>query len=317
MTDTFSATDPFRRLPVELIFQILEDTADFVGVESLTSVSRPARAAFHADPQAIMQVISTSNPITSQPEIRSLISNIAVIQNPSSYCATLDDYEKVTSANDSLNSSKRFQSPEVACRLLHIAANIQRLACLCLSRLQNEFESAVGTSTLPAQQTNEPFSWIEEYRMYWALWHLQCYSDLRKSVDKRFSCPRDAGNPPVDARWSWPSESVQALELYPSSDKRMELRKEVIWTVAVALDDLKRSSPLARLRDLLQPEHRSTLSWDLEPNTPIPFFSSFKLPETVETQYPIWSPPPVPTENPVATDGLVQVSPLLGFAKRT
>ncbi|KAJ5988325.1 hypothetical protein N7481_003535 [Penicillium waksmanii] len=301
MTETFSAIDPFRRLPVELIFQIFEDTADFVGVESLISVSRPARAAFYADPQAIMQAILISNPITLQPELRSLVSNIAILHNPSSHCSTLDDYEKVTALNDKLYSSQRFQSPEVACRILHIAAQIQRLGCVCLSKLQKEFASAVGISPLLAQQANEPFSWIEEYRMYWALWHLRCYSDLRKSVDKRFSSFYNTGNPPDNARWSWPSESIQALDLYPTSDDIHEFRKEVIWTVAVALEDLKTCSPSALPGDVLQPEYKSTLSWDLHPNTPIPFFSSFKLPQTVETQYPIWSPPPVPAKNPVTT----------------
>lgn len=291
--------DPFRRLPVELIFQIFEDTADFIGVESLTSVSRPARAAFHADPQAIMQAISTSNPITSQPELRLLVSKIAILHNPSSHCSTLDDYEKVTALNDRIHSSQRFQSPEVACRIFHIAAQIQWLACVCLSRLQKEFASAVGTSLLLAQQANEPFSWIEEYRMYWALWHLRCYSDLRKTVDKRFTSFHDTGTSSDDVRWSWPSASVQALDLYPTSDNIHEFRKELIWTVAVALEDLKPYSAFAFPGDVLQPEHRSTLSWDLHPNTPIPFFSSFKLTRTVETQYPTWSPPPVPAENPV------------------
>lgn len=289
--------DPFLQLPVELICQILEDTADFVGVESLTSVSRPARAVLQANSPAIMQAISASHPIASQPEIKSLVSNIVILHSPSIHCATLDGFKQLAAEVHELDSPQRFHSPQVACRILHIAAQIQRLACVCLAKLQREFSCAVEASPLHAQQANRPFSCIEEYRVCWALWHLRCYSDLRKSVDNRFSPFYNAGNSSIHSKWSWPNESIQALDLYPNSDTFNPFMKEIIWTVAVALEDLKACPPSVFPGEKLQPEHRSTLSWELSAETPIPFFSSFELPRLVETQYSIWSPPPVPTRN--------------------
>lgn len=103
--------DPFLQLPVELICQILEDTADFVGVESLTSVSRPARAVLQANSPAIMQAISASHPIASQPEIKSLVSNIVILHSPSIHCATLDGFQQLAAEVHELDSPQRFHSP--------------------------------------------------------------------------------------------------------------------------------------------------------------------------------------------------------------
>ncbi|CAG7996477.1 unnamed protein product [Penicillium salamii] len=263
--------DPFRRLPVELMFQILENTADFVGVESLISVSRPARAAFLMDSYAIVHAIATSNPITTQPEVRRLVHNIVILHSPA-----------VTEEDE---ASQRFKWQQMACRVLHIAAQIQRLACACLSKLRREFASAVGFDPLHAQRANEPFSWIEEYRTYWALWHLRCVSDYAKYVEKQRSYLHSGGDPP--------RKLTQDVEIHPTSDDVHAFLKEVIWTVAVTLEDLQ-ACPFTRFSGgVLKPEHRNTLSWDLD--TDIPFFRSFELPRSVETQYSIWSPPPIPT----------------------
>lgn len=58
--------DPFQRLPAELVGQILQDTADFAGVDSLISVSLHARATFQANSCTISQGLIYSNSITSQ-----------------------------------------------------------------------------------------------------------------------------------------------------------------------------------------------------------------------------------------------------------
>ncbi|CAG8020427.1 unnamed protein product [Penicillium olsonii] len=274
--------DPFQRLPVELMLQILEDTADFVGVESLTSVPRPARAAFHMDSWAIMHVISALNPITSQPEVRVLISNIVVVHKR---------LHKTTLVTEELEASQRAWRQEIACFLLHIAAQIQRLACVCLSRLRQEFASAVGASPLHAQRANGPFSWIEEYRIYWARWHLRSYSDVHKFKEEQFSVWETTGR--LKSRFS------RDIDVYPTSDGVFDFLKEAIWAVAITVEDLQACSPSEFPQRVLRPEHRSILSWNNEIDTP--FFTSFELPRSTETQYPIWSPPPVPTQNLVTS----------------
>ncbi|CAG7937630.1 unnamed protein product [Penicillium salamii] len=262
--------DPFRRLPVELMFQILEDMDDYVGVESLISVSRPARAAFHMDSYAIVDAIITSNPITTQPDVKRLVHNIVILHTPA-----------VTEEDE---ASQRFKWQQIGSRVLHIAAQIQRLACACLAKLRREFASAVGLEPLHAQRANEPFSWIEEYRMYWALWHLRSFSDYTKYVGKHRSSLYDSGDPPP--------KLIQDVDIDPTSHGVHVFLKEIIWTAAVTLEDLK-TCPMTRSPGVLKPEHRNTLSWDMD--TDVPFFRSFELPRSVETQYSIWSPPPIPT----------------------
>ncbi|CAG8945367.1 unnamed protein product [Penicillium salamii] len=268
--------DPFRRLPVELMFQILENTDDYVGVESLISVSRPARAAFHMDSYAIVDAIATSNPITSQPDVKRLVHNIVILHTPA-----------VTEEDE---ASQRFKWQQIGSRVLHIAAQIQRLACACLSKLRREFASAVGLEPLHAQRANEPFRWIEEYRMYWALWHLRSFSDYTKYVEKYRSYMSGGGDPPP--------KLTQDVDIDPTSHGVHVFLKEIIWTAAVALEDLQ-TCPMTRSSGgVLKPEHRNTLSWDMD--TDVPFFRSFELPRSVETQYSTWSPPPIPIANVMA-----------------
>lgn len=66
--------DPFQRLPAELIGQILRNAADFLGVDSLITVSRQARAIFQAHSCLIIQDQISLNSIASQPEIKKLLS---------------------------------------------------------------------------------------------------------------------------------------------------------------------------------------------------------------------------------------------------
>ncbi|CAG8917901.1 unnamed protein product [Penicillium salamii] len=293
--------DPFQQLPAELIRQIIGDTADFVGTESLISVSRHARSVFKLDTYAITRVLLSSNPITSQLEIKRLLSNIAVIHSPSIFCASLDEYMEAAASNETLDSPHQLQTPDVACRVLHIAAQIQRLACICLSKLRREFVIAVGGLPAHAKNANMSFSWMEEYRVYWALWHLQCYSDLRKITGWRALNPHDARSHLIDRKWQWSDESMQALDSYFTLTGSHPLRSEEIWTVAVALEDLGARSFKIFPEGKLQPEYRSTLSRDLPPDTPIPLFSSIEIPRSVKTEHPVWSPPPTPEKNPVTS----------------
>ncbi|CAG8074686.1 unnamed protein product [Penicillium olsonii] len=274
--------DPFQRLPVELMLQILEDTADFVGVESLTSVSRPARAAFHMGSWAIMHVISALNPIASQSEVRVLISNIVVVH---------ERLHKTTLVTVELEAPQRAWRQEIACSILHIGAQIQRLACACLSMLRQEFASAVGASPLHAQRANEPFSWIEEYRIYWALWHLQYYSDVRRFKEEQFSL--------WESTEGSKSHFARDIDVYPTPDGVFDFLKEAIWAVAITIEDLQACSPSEFPQRVLRLEHISIPPWNNEIDTP--FIPSFKLPRSTETQYPIWSPPPVPTKNLVTS----------------
>lgn len=283
--------DPFQRLPAELVGQILQDTADFAGVDSLISVSLHARATFQANSCTIFQGLVSSNSITSQPEIKKLLSSIALIHHPSICCTSLDQYMQLTNGEEgALESALCQQNSGLACRIFRIAAQTQRLACTCLSTLRQGLVTAVGTSPIRTKKATEPFSYIEEYRVYWALWLLRCYSDLRKAVDSRSTGPN----------WIWSRDEINKLDAYATLNGIHSFRAEQIWTVASILVELGPRLASPSTGESIELPHPSTAAWDLAPNTPIPFFSSFELSQSIEKEYSrLWCPPQAHIENPV------------------
>ncbi|KAL2871452.1 uncharacterized protein BJX67DRAFT_377222 [Aspergillus lucknowensis] len=188
--------DPFEKIPPELIRQIILYTADFATVENVISVSPHIFAVLQAH-LTITRDLILDNPITSLPEMQRLCYNIALINSPLTHIVDLPDYQQ------SCEGTPSFSDEQSLC-LIQTAAQIQRLACACLSLIQRNLVSAV--EHLPASSINgperaikavEPFSWIEEYRVYWSLWHLRHYSDLRKAATQH---------------WSWSESSVHGLD---------------------------------------------------------------------------------------------------------
>lgn len=298
--------DPFQRLPPELVSQILRNT-DFVGVDSLVSVSLKARAVFQANSRAIIQDLVSSNSITSHPEIKKLLSNIALIHDPSICCTSLDEYILLTNREGNENALESIlcrQNSDLAHRILRITAQTQRLACICLLTLRQGLVTALGTlRSLPirTQKANEPFSYLEEYRVYWAIWQLKCYSDLRKAVDWRASSSTNsAEGPSTDQNWIWSRESIEKLDAYTTFNEIHDFRAEQIWTVASVLVELGASLISPSTGESLALQHPSTVAWDLPPNTPIPFFSSFQPARSVGNDHSLlWCPPQTPVEDPV------------------
>lgn len=289
--------DPFQRLPAELVGQIIRNTADFVGVDSLITVSRQARAVFQLNSSSIVQDLVSSNSITSQPEIKKLLSHIAFIHRPSIRCTSLDEYMQLANREEGalgLPFCQKDSDSDLACRILRIAAQTQRLACACLSALRQGLATAVGTSSNRTQMANGPFSYLEEYRVYWALWHLRRYSDLRKTAGQK---------------WMWSREEINKLDSYTALSGIHDFRAEQIWTVASVLVELgaRLASPSTGESQELQ--HASAAAWDLAPNTPIPVFLSFELARSIENNDSmLWCPPQTPIEDPVTKAWKLTVS---------
>lgn len=291
--------DPFQRLPAELVSQVLRNT-DFVGVDGLVSVSLKARAVFQANSHAIIQDLISSNSITSHPEIKKLLSNIALIHDPSICCTSLDEYMQLTNGNENaLESTLYRQNSDLACHILRIAAQTQRLACICLLTLRRGLVTALETSPIRAQKANEPFSYLEEYRVYWAIWQLKCYSDLRKAIDWRASSlTNSAEGPSTSQKWIWSRESTNNLDTYTTFNEIHDFRAEQIWTVASVLVELGTPLVSPSTGELLPLQYPSTVAWDLPLNTPIPFFSSFQPVRSVRNNHSLlWCPPQTPIED--------------------
>ncbi|KAB8256688.1 hypothetical protein BDV32DRAFT_153083 [Aspergillus pseudonomiae] len=268
----------FEKLPPEIIVRIIQYAADFVGTESLLVVSPWVHAVFEAQPHRITEDLIVSNPVNAMPEIQNLLRNIALV--PTVHRASLDHYMGVMCESTSSVLPPQMSFAELF-RIVQIAAQVQRLACVCLSTMRQNFISAVGTTAtgslsgaVRAQKASEPFSWVEEYRVYWALWHLVYYSIL------------------CEAARELPADSVQRIYACAVRNEMWTPRKEYIWTVAAVLSDLGLHPSYG---DSAQQEP-SKASWDLPEETPIPLFTSF---EFCFENYLIWSPQPVPESTPV------------------
>ncbi|KAK6810543.1 hypothetical protein RU639_013712 [Aspergillus parasiticus] len=268
----------FENLPPEIIIRIIRDAADFVGIQSLLVVSPRVHAVFEAQPYRITEDLILSNPMTTMPEIRNLIRYTALV--PTVHRSSVDNYIAVMCESTSSVLPRQMSFAELD-RIVQIAAQVQRLACVCLSTMQQNFISAVGATAagslcgaVRAQKASEPLLWIEEYRVYWALWHLVYYSILCEAAE------------PL------PADSIQRIYQSAIRNQMWIYRNEYIWTVAAVLSDLG----LRPSYGDSEQQEPSKAFWDLPEETPIPLFTSF---EFKFENYLIWSPQPVPKSTPV------------------
>ncbi|RAK92221.1 hypothetical protein BO79DRAFT_276960 [Aspergillus costaricaensis CBS 115574] len=227
--------DPLSKLPYELLSLIIDYTADWITLESLIQISPPlhdlfttsaapstspkkqsrrsARTSSKAHREAIRIVKYTlkNNPIMSV-AIRRHFHIITKLRQFSSQPAVSRTicYTTLLLGND--DSSLSFDSPPAHTTLLEmitLAANIQRLACACLSTFLTRLRSVhphrwtkedLDPKTSASTQTDmEPYklhdvgppSWLEEYRIYRPLWFLQLRYELL-SVGKKLRLFTDA-----------------------------------------------------------------------------------------------------------------------------
>ncbi|KAL2786340.1 hypothetical protein BJX66DRAFT_36463 [Aspergillus keveii] len=176
---------PFECLPVELILNIIVCTSDFVGLESLLILSPRVRAVFHTHPRIILDCIA-KNPMTMMPDIQQRCRIIAMIHSNRLRPTDIDD--DIYTCPHLLDSfSPSHTTDEEILHILHTAARIQRLACACLYTMQRNFVSAVDAvfGSEAAQKAGEPLTWIEEFRVYQALWHLELCCSLRNAATGR------------------------------------------------------------------------------------------------------------------------------------
>ncbi|RDW81443.1 uncharacterized protein DSM5745_05000 [Aspergillus mulundensis] len=296
--------DLFGRLPPELIHQIIFYLADFPDVESIVSASPRVSAVLHARPKLAHDLLR-ANSITGTPEIQRICYHTAFIDAGLIRCTDLRHYQYAC-------RSMPIGSYAEALCIIKLAARIQRLACACLSLSQENFVTAVGKhpalgelASERAQLVNTSFTWMEEYRVYWALWRLQHYSELRKAAK---------------GRWGWDETSVENLDAYLVWNFIDERLAERMWTVAALLSDLGLEAVYGHYslqdkpevltqypyseRDFLsqdsEGQESSLAAWTFPRNTPIPFIPLLDLPSPTghgrSTTKPssIWIPPPEP-----------------------
>ena len=275
--------DPFELLPPELIVQILLSTADFVGIESLLIVSPRVYAVFYERPSRSFQAILEANSIASEDVVQRTIREVWLLHGPS-----FDEYLKFTDGvHGQLETDTHTYTHDATVpKMMQISAQIQRLACLCLSTMRQNFVNAIGCTgvgSLPgpvrAQYAARDFSWVEEANVFWILWHLRHYSDLHTRGSHE----------------NWPASSAERFAEYRERNSLHMYHAEMISVVSAILDDLG-LNPIYSYPGLRECEESPEASWGYPVQTPLPRFHSFELEDTHIT---IWPPQPKPEVSPV------------------
>ncbi|GKZ37024.1 hypothetical protein AbraIFM66950_008317 [Aspergillus brasiliensis] len=158
---------------------------------------------------------------------------------------------------------------------VHMAANIQRLACACLTFLRGLLQAHWDWNKRfhPMKPLDlSPFSWEEEYRVYRALWHLQLYSVLHKGgilpVNGPIVCVRGQYQP-------W----VGTWDLLPG------VARVEIQTVSQCLSNLVRRNHNLNLNGW-----REWAGWKKW----YPLITEMPDASRLEFGFSVWSPPPQP-----------------------
>lgn len=296
----------FDKLPTEIIVMILDHVDDFYGLDSLLQNSYRVAMVFQADSVRITEHLIHTCPVTkpfpstipiddsgqrihqNEPrrfsefdcDVYRFFRELAYIRTPSfrSKCPELSlSALKSISSTQCLSVHFRGRSPSetsyVLRGMIKVAAQIQRLACACLHLMSSNLKQA--TSNAPnfhirrSHAAFGPPSWIEELRVYRALWILQIYSDLHAAVRSTV----------WNLEYAWVLEGYAYKRRIPTG-----IVKEVISVYEVLKDVVSLPHPMI-------PPGFPTPHFTYDDY--LPFLLSLELKENIS--FPIWSPPPVPS----------------------
>ncbi|RAK83637.1 hypothetical protein BO79DRAFT_160474 [Aspergillus costaricaensis CBS 115574] len=217
--------NPFDELPYEILSIIITEAADWVALESLLQVSSRVRSLFAGDGETpgnreaihIVKSMLKANSMMHH-DLHGMFCKCIALRQSSLAVTSLEQFR--SGDYDQLSVVfKSFISQASLREMVHVAANIQRLACACLTTFLSRIRGVkpmchmrYGGDEVPYEPREAgPPSWIEEFRVYRALWHFQFYSDLLGAAE-RLKFPQEdlellRTKPLV---WNNPSESLQS-----------------------------------------------------------------------------------------------------------
>lgn len=276
--------DPFQQLPTEILYLIIPQIRDFVGLDSLLQLSPRVRAIFSKDPVAIAEDALLSCSITSD-KILELFQEDALIRSPSSHFPNLQAYaahaSSLNKADFRLHYAGRPSSELyfVMRDMVRVAAHIQRLACACLSDMLHKLHLAAHANpALPKSAQTAAIrkpSWVEEYRIYRAIWHLHLVADLHKA-SRKDAVPGTSSNTSWGG-WDWSPQESQQVKGWYSMER---IARTFMITEARAVSQV--------LLTITGTENHDTPLYADQ----IPLYPSPQIGEPAGR--PIWCPPPLP-----------------------
>ncbi|TPR10572.1 amino acid adenylation domain protein [Aspergillus niger] len=181
------------RIPYELLSIINAYAADWVSLESLLQDSPRVGEIFSSDANTkadyeavhLVESILQENPVMRH-ELHCHFRMALKLRQPSLKSSSLTDFISQDHSSSLMTSTSSI-CPGKLEEMVSVAANIQRLACACLTTLLGRVRkvqprcwkrrASDGTEPYQPREAGSP-TWIEEYRVYRALWNLQLYADL-------------------------------------------------------------------------------------------------------------------------------------------
>ncbi|KAL1853776.1 hypothetical protein Plec18170_005168 [Paecilomyces lecythidis] len=185
--------NPFDRLPVEIPNVIIGYTADWFALNSLLEVSPKVAGIFDLSDQEAIRLtesILANNSITTF-RLHRLYRMSARLRDPSFTCASLAEFISQDHTGPLYEASV---SRTTLRDMVKIASTLQQWACACLTTFLDRTRAVTfkrwardpgrqgirGTCIYQPRDVGPP-SWVEEYRIYRALWNLQLYADILRT----------------------------------------------------------------------------------------------------------------------------------------
>ncbi|GFF43065.1 hypothetical protein IFM58399_06820 [Aspergillus lentulus] len=242
--------DPFRKLPTEIILQILKSCCDFTSLDGLLQMSPVVNDVFTYFYAEITEAVLVSCPMTGNGIEKDFKLLVAIYSTTTFTPSTILDFLQRTPGDpfppalQAFQSFRPLDSDAALRRVVSTAANIHRLACACLDTFIHRIKTTtpsratVSDGQLYSWLWNkepdppaEPFQlkgthhprWVEQYRVHRVLWAVQIYSELCAAAEKR---------------WSWSQDDIDRLFDKDVTTANSVLREDEVPAITECLNDL-------------------------------------------------------------------------------
>jgi hypothetical protein len=280
--------DPFRKLPTEIILQILKSCCDFTSLDGLLQMSPVVNDVFTYFYAEITEAVLVTCPMTGNGIEEDFKLLVAIYSTTTFTPSTILDFLQRTPGDPfppALEASQSFRSLDsnaAVRQTVSTAAKIHRLACACLDtfihriKITTPSRATVSDGKLYSWLWNrepdppaEPFQskgthhprWVEQYRVHRVLWAIQIYSELCAAAEKR---------------WSWSQDDIDRLfDKDVTMANSVLLREDEVPAITECLNDLS-PTPLSpvhvkfpALTHLPSPENLAVKSCWALPSVPL------------------------------------------------
>lgn len=249
--------DPFRKLPNEIIVQILKSCCDFTSLNSLLEMSPVVNNVFNYFYADITEAVLKSCPMTQHGIEENFQFLIAIYSTTAFTPSTILNFlqrkrgDPFPPTLEAFRSFRALNSVAALRQAVSTAARIHRVACACLDTFIDRIKTTTPSHATVSDEelldwlrgkapdpSGEPFQskgthnphWVEQYRVHRVLWAIQIYTELCAAAG---------------TRWSWSKDDIDRLfDKSVTTGRSVTLREDEVPAITEFLNDLS-TTPLA------------------------------------------------------------------------